>query len=290
MFDLVRLPEYSVVLQKFPIALPDLEMVGEIDFFLGAPREHEDLRYVTDVKSASPGIFRALNTWEDLLVHRRHFIRQWRDQLLLYLEGARRDWAMRQKIYDVSLLLLKDKVTGDIKGIPIPWDEDWWYATVNRFARLNDIVRSAMAAVGQDVAPDDGSVFSEEALGRLRNLIPPVVATEHRNDVCPGCSFFAFCCSELRLPVGHAEILDDADLEAWLERRHELRPAHEDYDEADAEAKAILHRYQPKLGPDGNAYFLVGAFLVTVSQVRPKAKAPYYKCEIWRRPDPPREG
>jgi hypothetical protein len=116
--------------------------------------------------------------------------------------------------------------------------------------------------------------------------IPPVVATEHRNDVCPGCSFFAFCCSELRLPIGHAEVLDDADLEAWLERRHQVRPAHEDYDEADAEAKALLKRYDVTLGPDGKAYWLVGSFLITVRKISPRNKPSYFTYDVWRRPDP----
>jgi len=277
--DLGALPGYMVILRKFPVALPELGMVGEIDFLLQNP---SGFHYVADAKGLSTGIFKSLNTWEDLVRHRRYFVRNWRDQLLLYLVGALRDWSVREKIHkDVALLILKDKVTGDLKAIPVPWDQEWWVETLTRLQRLNKIVARIKETLGEQADP----TWTDQ-LNQLRLDIPPVVATEHRNDVCPGCSFFAFCCSELRLPIGHAEVLDDADLEAWLERRHQVRPAHEDYDEADAEAKALLKRYDVTLGPDGKAYWLVGSFLITVRKISPRNKPSYFTYDVWRRPDP----
>jgi hypothetical protein len=278
--DLNALDGCAVILQKFPVALPDLEMVGEVDFFIHVFGPDSVFYYVADAKGVSTGIFKALNSWQDLLVHRRYFVRQWRDQLLLYLVGAMQDWSVRERVCpEAALLILKDKITGDIKAIPIPWDEKWWWETSGRFERLNKIVAHIKETLGEQADP----TWTDQ-LNQLRLDIPPVVATEHRNDVCPDCSFFAFCCSELRLPVGHAEVLDDPDLEAWLERRHQVRPAHEDYDEADAESKALLKRYKVTLGPDGKAYWLVGSFLITVREIRPRGRAPYFTYEIWMRP------
>jgi hypothetical protein len=274
---------YEIVQQKKPIGIPVWDVHGEVDFCLRALGE--ELYYVADAKSCSPGTFKSIERAEDLWQHRRWWVRQWPVQLLLYLLGVRveADRLAVERWYhdDAAMLLLKDKLTGDLRAIPVPWDGPRVEAILDRLSTINEIVKRIKNTLGEAADPAWGNQLEE-----LRAYLPAVLAAP---DVCPGCSFFAFCCPELSLPVGHAEILDDPDLEAWLESRQLLKQAHELYDEADAEAKASLNRYKVTLGPDGKAYWLVGSFLITVRKVSPRNRPSYFAYDIWRRPDPPKE-
>jgi len=281
--DLRDLHGYRVALQNVPVALPDLEVTGEWDFCL---RRGEDLYMVSDAKGVSPGIFRSLNTVQDLLDHRRHFIRQWPIQLLLYLEAARRDrvaWAHVNP--DVALLILKDKVTGDIKPVPIPWDEDIMEYVHARLRIINQDVRKIVQAwMAAEPACDVATEYGRQT---LRPLLPTPLAD---GGVCPSCPYYHFCQVEpaFVMPIAHAEVVEDPDLEEALEERERRKAEHEAFEEADADVKALLKGYTFGPGPKDKAYLVVGPFLITAMEIRPKGKPPYWKHDIWRRPDPPK--
>jgi hypothetical protein len=275
--DLRGLPAYEVALDKLPIDLPEHEIAGEVDFSIGSAGARW---YVTDAKAVSPGIFRSITTAEDLWSHRRYWARQWPLQLLLYLCAIRREYEAAI-VPDVAMLILKDKVTGDIHPIPVPWDETRVQAALARLARINATVAKIRQTVGKQIAPD----FPDQ-VAALREALPPVLADP---EVCRACPYYSsLCATEIYLPVGHLEMLDHPDLEGFLELREQHKPGHEEYDAADAEAKALLKQLDIKPGPTGKAHFLVGPFLVTASEVQPRGKPAYWKFDIWRRPDPPR--
>ena len=279
--DLRAIGLYLVAMQKVPIALPELEIVGEIDFCV---RRGNGPGYVADSKAVSPGIFRAITDADDLLRHRRHYVRQWVLQLLLYVKGLNPvpEWCQTNS----ALLILKDKTTGDINPVVIPWMQDLYEQTVDRLRRINaQVARILQDTIGGQVHGD-----APEQLQTLRGRLPAVLTGHLVTDCCPGCGFNHLCSAELSMPVDQVAILDDPDLEGFLELREEHRANHLKYDEAHADAKGLLDRLKITLGPKGKAYFIVGSFLITASQVRPKGKAPYFTYEIWRRPDPPRGG
>lgn len=278
--DLRAIGLYLVALQKVPIALPELEIVGEIDFCV---RRGNGPGYVADVKAVSPGIFRAIRTADDLVGHRRHWVRQWLVQLLLYIKGLAHmnpvpDWLH----LGYALLILKDKTTGDINPVVIPWMQDLYDHTADRLRWINAQVKAIEAV--QTTHPTH--LFSDDPIW-LRSNLPAVLIGSLATDACPGCGFLHFCAGELSMPVDQVAILDDPDLEGFLELREEHRANHLKYEEADADVKGLLHRLKITLGPHGKAYFIVGSFLVTASQAHPKGKTPYFTYDIWRRPEPP---
>lgn len=280
--DLRDLHGYFVGLQKVPIALPDLEVFGEWDFCV---KREDGPYYVADGKAVSPGIFRALHHAKDLLSHRRYFVRQWPVQLLLYLEVVRRDplrWAHNT---DAALLILKDKVTGEIRPIPIPWDQEIMDDVHDRLHEINGIVATIRAAPVLAVAAEKGW---ESARDQLRILLPAPLAD---HSVCPGCPYYTFCQPEMLFPpLGAAEVLEDPDLEAALEIVDKNREAHTEFTQAYDDVKGLLDRYPITFSDRDKAYLVVGPFLVTVLRIAPRGRPEYRKYDIWKRPDPPAGG
>jgi hypothetical protein len=167
--------------------------------------------------------------------------------------------------------------------------QDLYEQTVDRLRRVNETVKILQISFGRHV----GLGYADVELGeeeRMRPHLPAVLTGHLATDACPGCAFLHYCSTELSMPVDQVAILDDPDLEGFLELRDEHRANHLKYDEAHADAKGLLDRLKITLGPKGKAYFIVGSFLITASQVRPKGKAPYFAYDIWRRPDPPQGG
>jgi len=274
--DLRAIGFYLVMMQKTPIHIPDIEVVGEIDFVL---RRGNDFAYVSDVKAVSPGILSSIKDVEDLLRHRRHWVRQWPVQLLLYLKGITRMEGITEWCHlDSALLILKDKTTGDIKPVVIPWMQEVYDATTEKLLRVNEKVREIQGAQKVPEVCED--------YDWLRARLPDVLDPTDAGEVCRGCSYYHFCATDLSLPVDQVAILDDQHLEEFLEERERHRAAFEAYNDADGNTKALLRRLKISLGHDRKAYFLAGNFLITAREMRPKGKAPYFTYDIWKRPHP----
>jgi hypothetical protein len=273
--DLEDLPGWRVAMRHTPVALPTLDLVGEIDLLL---RHKDDPRfYVADIKSCSPGTFQSILNVEDCYGHRLWFVRQWPYQVLLYLEAALGDPRLQEHLHPTAgLLLLKDKTTGAIHIIVVHRDDDRVVWIRRRLWTVNERVERLQESIST-LAPTEPL-----DLTYLRTALPPPIRDVH---VCPSCAFNVFCSPDLFLPVGSAEVLDHPDLEHILEERWKRDETAKEWKDLDSDAKAILSQFHVKIGAHRKAYLLCGRFLITVSEIQPRGRSAYLKYDVWRRPD-----
>ncbi len=201
----MRRAGFRVTLQQKAFEYREHELTGSIDgqVLLGA----ESLPF--DVKSCSSYTWQSLNTVDDVRNHKYHYVRGWYSQLVLYcLMGNK----------ERSLMILKDKSTGQLKQIEIPLD----------FQHAEELLKKADA------------INAHVKAGTLPDRIP------YDEDVCGRCTMFHLCLPDEALRAG-ATLIDDADLQAKLERRAALEQAAREFERLD---KAIKDQVELQLSPD----------------------------------------
>jgi len=175
-----------------------------------------------EIKSASPFIFQALNNIQDLYHGKYHYLRKYPAQMTIYL-------LMDNK--EEGLFLFKNKVTGELKEIPMPLDYD-----------LGEKLLKKAEAINEHVANET-----------LPDYIP------YDEEICGECPFQHVCLPEIKRDA--LEIETDPELEEKLKRYFELKPLKSEYDKLDKEIK-IKFKEQEKV--------VIGNWLVTGKWVERK--------------------
>jgi hypothetical protein len=177
--------------------------------------------YPIEVKSVSTHYFDTIQTFNDIKMHKYWFVRKWAGQLTLYL-------AMMNT--DQGLMVLKNKNDGRVRIIDVVLDYDLAEALVKKAEVVN-------AHVAAKTLPD------------------PI----EWDDCCERCGFHPHLCMPDIIREG-AEIMDDPELEAELERREELKPLVKEYGEIEDDLKKKLYKRTGFCG-----VFEIGGKMVSVT-------------------------
>jgi hypothetical protein len=187
-----------------------------------------------EIKSASPYVWDSIETIEDIKKHKHYYIRGYLGQLNLYLYVMGRE---------IGLFIFKNKVTGQLRFIWCTLD----LALVEELLKNAEIINEVVERIETD-PPNAESYLSPR--------IP------YDEKICSRCAFNLICLPDTQF--GGVEIDVDEATEALLRKREALKPAKQEFDEADEQAKAIFKRR-------GIGKYLVAAsFNVDVKQVEKK--------------------
>jgi len=151
-----------------------------------------------EIKSCSPYVFKTLNTVEDLFNGKYLYLRKYPAQLTLY---------MLMSDIDRGCFLFKNKLTGEIKEIPMRLSYEYAESLLQKAERINKYIKD-------EVVPD---------------VIP------YEEDICGQCSFLHVCLPEIKREA--TEISDDPEVEKDLARREELKPLVREYNNLDDKLK-----------------------------------------------------
>jgi CRISPR/Cas system-associated exonuclease Cas4 (RecB family) len=187
---------FKIIEQQRPFEWKKYQITGMID----AKILDDDKAIPIEIKSFNPYIWEKVNSIQDMLNGKTIFLRKYPAQLTLYL-------IMDEK--EEGLFILKNKVNGRIKQIPISLDYNYAESLIQKAERINLHVTA----------------------GTLPDQIP------WEAGACENCSFINIC-----LPSHEHKgvLLDDPEIEIKLDRRWELKPMADEFNELDREIKDRL--------------------------------------------------
>jgi hypothetical protein len=189
-----------------------------------------------EIKSVNPNWWAKIDSFDDIKNHKSWIVNKWAAQMTLYLFMHNQER---------GLMILKNKSTGRIKALNVALDYELGEELIGKAERINKHVEAA--------------------------TIPDPIEW---SDPCERCGFFPHLCTPDIIRDG-AEIMDDPDLEADLERWEELKPIIKEHKELDESIKA---RVRGKTGFCGD--FEIGGTLVHM-RGNPNPK-PTEDREYWR--------
>jgi CRISPR/Cas system-associated exonuclease Cas4 (RecB family) len=158
--------------------------------------------YPAEIKGLSPYEWDRLCTVQDFYESKRHYVRAYPSQLLVYM------WKFEK---EKGFFVLTNKLTGEVKVIDVPFDWDRADAMLKKaervYATLADPTGKTLPAACDDI------------------------------DVCDGCSLAHICTS----CHAHIEAdIDTGELEELIERKEALVAAHKEYDEVHEQIKKCV--------------------------------------------------
>lgn len=160
-----------------------------------------DKAFTLEIKSMNPYTFTQINTADDILQSRKHYIRAYAAQGQIY---------MLLSNSEKMVFVFKNKSTGQLKEIWMDLDYQFAEELIQKAMRIN-------AHVKNQTVPD------------------PMPWNE---DVCGRCPFAHICLPEARREA--LDLTDDPELELKLKRRAELAPLRKEYEEIDDEVKTAV--------------------------------------------------
>ena len=197
-------------------------------------------RYPIEIKSMSPFIWDKIHDPADLSQSRHPWVRGYVYQMQSYL-------FLHEE--ETGLLFLINKVSGEIKQLEISLDYALCEAILQKCETINNHVEGS--SIPDPIPWDEG--------------------------ICGRCGYLNICQPDRDYGEG-LEIIDDAELEAMLDRRETLAPSAREYQEVD---KAI------KAKAKGHQHLVVGAWEVIGKNVARKGytvpDTEYWQVAIRRR-------
>lgn len=157
---------------------------------------------VCDVKTMSPHVFAAINSYEDL--GKYPWTRSYRGQLMGY--------ALGMNLTDCVIIAVNKSNLYDIKAIEFPLDLDYMDGLLEKAERVNMAVSAGTPPAGINTKAE-----------------------------CSRCPFLGFCCPPLETG-GNMEIVDNPELEAILEALDRLEASADQYSALEKERDALLQQ------------------------------------------------
>jgi CRISPR/Cas system-associated exonuclease Cas4 (RecB family) len=166
-----------------------------------------DQAWPLEIKSMNPYTFKQINSAQDIIQSKKHYIRAYAAQAQIYMLLSNSEKAV---------FIFKDKSSGLLKEIWMELDYQVAEELIRKAERIN-------AYVAKKETP------------------PPIPWDE---DICGRCAYGHICLPEAKREA--LELTDDPELELKLFRRFELAPARKEYEEIDGEIKDTV-REKPKV-------------------------------------------
>lgn len=158
--------------------------------------------YPAEIKGLSPFEWDRLNSIDDFYSSKRHYVRAYPSQLLVYL------WKFEK---EKGYFILTNKLTGEIKVIDVPFDWDRADALLKKAERIYAALEDQSGSIIPDACEDI--------------------------TVCESCQMRHLCTAAIeRPPVS----IDDGELEAAIDRKNELAPAYGEYNEVNKQIKKLV--------------------------------------------------
>lgn len=225
---------YDIKRQQESLRWPQYNITGHKDFEISKNgSEWVDCEF----KSVNPYTYEKLNSPEDVRESKAAWTQKWYGQTVLYmlLKGKKQYW-----------LLLKNKSKGSIKPIAFSWNDQVWQdaeALVQKAEKVNGLVQ-----IGQ---------------------MPSADLKIDNPDECARCQFVTVCLPGMSFGPG-AQILTDEvadELAGMSNRREELKPLADEFEELDGEIKARIK----SVCPDGATAVVYGEWIANVKRIEKKA-------------------
>lgn len=157
--------------------------------------------YPAEIKGLSPYEWERLNTIEDFYSSKRHYVRAYPSQLLVYC------WKFEK---EKGFFILTNKLTGQLKTIEVPFD----WERADALLKKGERVYAALA--------DETGKTVPEGCGDIT--------------VCEQCQLRHICTAAQDRPDTD---IDDGELEELIDRRAELAQAKKQYDQLTDEIKGM---------------------------------------------------
>lgn len=158
--------------------------------------------YPAEIKGLSPYEWERLNTIEDFYNSRRHYVRAYPAQLMVYC------WKFEK---EKGFFVLTNKLTGALKIIEVPFD----WERADALMRKAERIYTALA--------DESGKTIPEACADI--------------SVCEGCGLKHICNAEITRPETD---IDDGELEELIDRKTELSEYTRQYNEVQDQIKRIV--------------------------------------------------
>ena len=158
--------------------------------------------YPAEIKGLSPYEWERLNTIDDFYNSKRHYVRAYPAQLMVYC------WKFEK---EKGFFILTNKLTGKIKTIEVPFD---WQKADELLKKAERIYAALADPTGKTLPPacDDFTV-------------------------CDSCSLRHLCTADIDRPEME---IDDGELEALIDKKNELATAYKAYNETNDEIKRCV--------------------------------------------------
>lgn len=205
--------DMQVVSQQAPIPPNPYGIGGVIDLFIESRTpEGKRIRIPGEFKSCSPFTFPQLNTVMDMREHRTPWVRKWPAQLTVYMVMTNSP---------EGFFLLRNKLTGHYKQIPVPLDYEYAESLLAKAERVSKAVKAYQAAQSD-----------EERVAALPPRIPfdPVV--------CEKCPHYSVCIPDPNSLPEADNRLWDVHLDALCREVKRLEPMVKEHAEAMEKIKA----------------------------------------------------
>ncbi len=202
----------EVVETQRPYEWKKYKLTGHID---GKVKVNDEL-YPIEIKSVAPWMMDSINKLDDMWQHRTIHVRKWPNQLISYL-------AMDQK--DEGILILKNRLTGELKDLPISYNIDYVDLLLHKCNKVNWYV-SRRRLPGFDKDLDSGW--------------------------CEDCKFAHICLPD-KLGGKPFPTISDEELICLIEEHQKLKEYHKSYLELD---RALNKKIE------GMKYGIVGNWLI----------------------------
>ena len=194
-----------------------LQINGYLDFICRDPAT--GFEFPVEVKSISPYGFEEIDSVEDMLQNKKHWVKSYPAQLMSYLLG---------KQYEIGLFLLINKLTAEPK--PIWVHQDYTY--------MEDVIKRLEGPDGVNTHVKNGT---------YPDRIP------YNDDLCGKCEFADICLGDIARK--EAEILDDPQLVEDLEEREMLKESFSRYNKLDKAVKKRIKGIEKGVAGD---FFITG--------------------------------
>ena len=188
---------FEIFEQQRSFEWKEYDITGHID----AKLQIGQTIYPLEIKSMSPFVFEKINTVQDMLNHKYHYVRSYPSQMTLYL-------LMDNK--EAGFFLLKNKTSGAMKEIEITLD----YELGEKLLQKADIINMHVR----------------------RNTLPNPI--EWDDNVCSECGYLHIC-NPVRTGK-EVDIVDDDELLDMLIKRESLQQYAKEFDEIDSILKERL--------------------------------------------------
>lgn len=170
--------------------LKEYQISGTIDGFLQIKENDRwQTKGVVDIKTMSPNIYPAINSYDDLL--RYPWTAKYRGQLMLY--------ALAHNIDHCYILCVNKTNLYQMKFIDFDLEMEYCDRLLAKAKKVNEAIKA-------DKPPE--------------GINDP--------DQCPKCKFFSHCCPDIETK-GNLQVSDNTELEGIFERLAELEPAAKQY-------------------------------------------------------------
>lgn len=230
---------FTVTQQGRDFEMKEQGISGHIDGYISLNGSDS---YPIEIKGISPFEFDKLNTSEDMLRSKKHYIRAYPAQLQLYLLMANKE---------EGLFYIKNKLTFMPKEIWMKLDMGFAESLLLKAETINVHIKN----------------------GTLPDRIDELT-------ICQDCAFRHICLPPLDFGPG-VEIVDSKELEEMLDKREELKSAHQEYEEIDERIKEKVEGHEKLMVGD---WIITGKYIERTNYKVPKDIKEQYaeKSQYWK--------